>query len=60
MQTDVCMTSGGGTLDSVGYTSPDDLQNGEFQKKLIKEEEPEDEKSFCKTKEHNRVQFGSK
>lgn len=51
MQTETCMSSGGGTSDSVGHISPEDQQNGEFQKKPIKEEEPEDEEYFCKTRE---------
>lgn len=53
------MQTGGGTSDSVGHTSPEDQQNCDFQKKPMKEEEPEDEEYFCKTNEHSRVQSGA-
>ncbi|KAB5517607.1 hypothetical protein PHYPO_G00169100, partial [Pangasianodon hypophthalmus] len=43
MQTDA---SGGGTWESLGDISPEDQHHGEFQKKPIKEEEPEDEEYF--------------
>lgn len=60
MQTDTCMTSGGGTSDSVQHISSEDQQNGEFQKKPVKEEKPEDDEHFRKRREYSRVQSGAK
>lgn len=50
METDGLLTSCGGTSDPVGHIGPEDQWNGEFQKKPIKEEEPDDEEYFCKTR----------
>ncbi|GAA6083914.1 histone-lysine N-methyltransferase PRDM9 [Tachysurus ichikawai] len=46
METDGLLTSCGGTSDPVGHIGPEDQWNGEFQKKPIKEEEPDDEEYF--------------
>ncbi|KAF7707782.1 hypothetical protein HF521_019000 [Silurus meridionalis] len=46
MQMEMSSTSDGGTSSSVGHVTPVELQNGEFWKKPLKEEETDEDEDF--------------